>query len=92
MMGNEQSKRAPNVSDRFHTQHIPTAALASALDGRLVSTDEHPITRRIEWTFDGVPSDLLERVIADEIRVSAKRMLSALEEMHRLLLQYRRRR
>jgi hypothetical protein len=88
-MSNKQSKRAPNM---FHTTHVPTAALASALDGRIVSTDEHPITRKLEWTFDGVPSDLLERVIADEIRVSAKRMLSALEEMHRLLLQYRRRR
>jgi hypothetical protein len=77
--------------ESFSTQHVPTAALAAALGGHLVRTEEHPITRRLEWTFQGVPSDLLERVVRDTVTVSARRMLSALEEMHSLLLQYRRR-
>jgi hypothetical protein len=78
--------------ESFSTQHVPTAALASALGGHLVSTNAHPITGRLEWTFRGVPADLLERVISDTVTVSARRMLSALEEMHSLLLQHRRRR
>ena len=78
--------------ESFSTQHVPTAALASALGGHLISTITDPITGRFTWTFRGVPNDLLERVISDTVTVSARRMLSALEEMHSLLLQLRRRR
>jgi hypothetical protein len=78
----------------FSTAHVPTAAVALSIDGepRLVNTSEHPITGRFEWTFRGVPPDLLERILADEVRISAKKMLAALEAMHGLLLQHRRRR
>jgi hypothetical protein len=76
----------------FSTAHVPTAAVALSIDGRLVNTSAHPITGRLEWTFHGVPPDLLERILADEVCVSAKKMLASLEAMHGLLLQHRRRR
>ncbi len=78
--------------ESFTTQNVPLAAVASALGGHLVRTTEHPVTRRLEFTFRGVAPDLLERVVGDAVTVSARKMLGALEEMHALLLQYRRRR
>jgi hypothetical protein len=81
-----------NEQESFNTTDVRLAALASALGGHLVRTTENPVTRRLEWSFRGVPPDLLERVIGDAVSVSAKKMLASLEEMHVLLLQYRRRR
>jgi hypothetical protein len=86
------TKQESTEHGNFSTQHIPTGAVASSIGGRLIRVNEDPITRRLELTFHGVPRDLLERIIADEIHISAKRMLASLEEMHALLLQYRRRR
>jgi hypothetical protein len=54
------------------------AALALAINGHLRCVNQLP-TGRLEFHFDGVPQDLEEQVINDQIKVSAKRFIDAME-------------
>jgi hypothetical protein len=54
------------------------AALALATGGRLTDTRELS-NGRLEFVFTGVPQDLAQRVLNDEVQVSAKRFINSME-------------
>jgi hypothetical protein len=66
------------------------AALALAIDGRLVRTNQLP-TGRLEFVFENVPLDLEERVLNDAVTVSAKRYIDAMEGILSIIASRRRR-
>jgi hypothetical protein len=66
-------------------------ALALAIGGRLVRTDELA-SGRLEFCVDRVPADLAQRVLNDEITVSAKRFIDSMEGVLALIAQRRGRR
>jgi hypothetical protein len=65
------------------------AALAVAIDGHLRGVNQLP-NGRLEFAFDGVPRDLEEQVINDEIQVSAKKFIDAMEAVLGIIASRRR--
>ena len=71
------------------TSNPKHAALALAIDGHLRCVNQLP-NGRLEWAFDNVPRDLEEQIINDQIKVSAKRFIDAMEAILGLIASRRR--
>ena len=66
-----------------------TFALGLATGARLASTRELP-NGRLEFLLDRIPHDFIQRVLNDEITVSGKRFIDAMEVVLAILAARRR--
>lgn len=65
------------------------AALGLAIGGRLTKVNQLP-SGRLEFVLDRVPLDLPERVLNDEVQVSARRFIDSMEGILAIIAQRRR--
>lgn len=72
----------------MRTSDVKTAAAALVLGGTLeqVTDDGH----RLTFHFDNVPDDLPVQILTKDVRVGLAQYITALEQIHGLVAQYRR--
>lgn len=77
--------------DGFTTSDPKIAAAAKATGGQLLRILDAP-SGRLQFVFSKVPLDLPEQILNDQVRVSAKAMIDALEHLLAIISQRRARR
>ncbi len=86
------SKVSKNTADETPLVDPKLAAAAPLLGGRLEKVDWDPNLGKVVFHFRGLSPDFLEQVFNDELKVSLKDYLSALEHVNALIAQCRARR
>lgn len=72
--------------------NIKLAAGALCLGGRLQRITEDPASGRLTFHFTGLPAAFLEATVNDDVRVSLRGYMDALERLQGLVVQSRARR
>lgn len=75
--------------EEFRTRDLRLAALALALDGKLLHADPDS-AGHLSFTFEGVPPDLPLRVARCEVSVDAAAFIDGMERVQVLVHQHRR--
>ena len=73
---------------RLTEPKLTAASLATG--GHLVSVERSPVDGRLVFTVSGAPEDFVMRVANDEVQVSVKRFITAMETVLNLISEHKR--